>query len=169
MFLFCFLFFSFPLFVCLLVLQNTVNHLSCVFLCDEYVSFCREEHFFIGLHKIRFKTYTQNLNSFMPYAKDISVKQMEINYSFRPETYVYVILYCFCTEKATDSDFMNVIQLLGPDDLKKLFYALDIKQRDIHAAERCSTSPELEDFKAIQIFQKWKKDYGKKATRKTHT
>ena len=102
----------------------------------------------------------------MPYAKVISVKQMETKYSFQPETYFYIILYCFCTEKATDSDFINVIQLLGPDDLKKLFYALDIKQRNIHVAERCSTSPEIEDFKAIQVFQKWKKDCGKKATRK---
>ena len=72
----------------------------------------------------------------------------------------------FCTEKATDSDFIDVIQLLGPVDLQKLFYALDTKQRDIKIADRCSASPELEDLKAIQVFQKWRKDYGKKATRK---
>ena len=73
--------------------------------------------------------------------------------------------YCYCTGKASQSDFVDVIQLLGPDDLKKLFYALDIKQRDIQVADRSSMSPE-EDLWAIQVFQKWKENTGGKATRK---
>ncbi|XP_072033665.1 uncharacterized protein [Amphiura filiformis] len=66
--------------------------------------------------------------------------------------------------KATDSDFLAAIQILGHDELKKLFYALGMKQRDIEMVDKCNAT-RSEDLLAIDILQKWQKADGPKATR----
>ena len=65
---------------------------------------------------------------------------------------------------ASESDFRDVTNELGPDELQHLFHYLDIPQRDIeHAAERAHTNDAR--LKAHAVLCDWKKSKGREATR----
>ena len=66
---------------------------------------------------------------------------------------------------ASESDFDEVIEELGPDELQHLFHLLGIKQRDIEHAERSANTPDTR-LKARAVLCDWKKSGGRDATRK---
>ena len=57
-----------------------------------------------------------------------------------------------------------MIQLLGPDDLKKLFQALDIDYRDVEKAEKNADTTDT-DTRAWHVLRLWQKRLGKGAKR----
>ena len=64
----------------------------------------------------------------------------------------------------SESDFGEVIEELGPDELHHLFHILGIKQRDIEHAERSANTNDTR-LKARAVLCDWKKSSGRDATR----
>ena len=60
--------------------------------------------------------------------------------------------------------FRDVIQLLGPDDLRKLFQALGVDYRDVEKAERNADTADI-DTKAWNVLRLWRNSLGARATR----
>ena len=83
-----------------------------------------------------------------------------------PFQYKQVIFIFSCPGDgvASESNFDDIIQTLGPDELRKLFHALSIKQYDIEKAERRANTDDV-DLKARAVLRWWKKTNGRKATR----
>ncbi|XP_072049786.1 probable serine/threonine-protein kinase pats1 [Amphiura filiformis] len=63
----------------------------------------------------------------------------------------------------TDSDFGDVICLLRPDDLQKLYFKLGLTSQQIEKAERSTGSHDVE-LGAMSVFQSWRKERGQHAT-----
>ena len=53
---------------------------------------------------------------------------------------------------------------MGPDELRKLFHELGIRQRDIEKVERSANTDNI-DLKAKAVLRWWVKTNGRKATR----
>ena len=53
---------------------------------------------------------------------------------------------------------------MGPDELRKLFHELGIKQHNIAKAERSASTDDV-DLKARAVLRWWKKTNGRRATR----
>ncbi len=66
-----------------------------------------------------------------------------------------------------DSDLLDVIHVLGPDDLKKLFYALGMTQRDVELADRRNGPAGRDDMMAVEVLQKWHQANTYTATRES--
>ena len=65
---------------------------------------------------------------------------------------------------ASESDFGEVIEELGPDELQHLFHLLGIKQRDIEHAEKSADTTDTR-LKARAVLCYWIKSEGRDATR----
>ena len=66
-------------------------------------------------------------------------------------------------EKVQDSDFDEVINELGPDDLQRLFYYLGLDERDIEHAEASANTTDSR-LKARKVLSQWRKIKGNEAT-----
>ena len=67
---------------------------------------------------------------------------------------------------ASESDFCNVTNQLGPDELQLLFHNLGIPQRDIEHAEKSADTTDTR-LKARAVLRWWQKTKGKDATLET--
>ena len=65
---------------------------------------------------------------------------------------------------ASESNFDDIIQILRPNEIHKLFHELGIRQHEIEKAERGANTDDV-DLKARAVLRWWKKTNGKKATR----
>ena len=65
-----------------------------------------------------------------------------------------------------DSDFLELTNELGPDELHHLFHELGISQRDIEHAERSVDTPDTR-LKARAVLHWWRRTSGSDATRDT--
>ena len=65
---------------------------------------------------------------------------------------------------ASEADFVQLTNALGPDDLQHLFHNLGIEQRDIEHAERSVDTLDTR-LKARAVLRRWKQANGKDATR----
>ena len=81
--------------------------------------------------------------------------------SFRD--HVHFLSYAV-TGLASESDFRNVTDQLGPDELQLLFHNLGILQRDIEHAEKSADTTDTR-LKAWAVLRWWKKTQGRAATR----
>ncbi|XP_072048939.1 uncharacterized protein [Amphiura filiformis] len=73
------------------------------------------------------------------------------------------IMSVWSSNVVTDSDFGDVIKLLGPDDLQKIFCELDLTSQQIEKAERSAGTHDVE-LTAKSVFQFWRKERGQQAT-----
>ena len=67
-------------------------------------------------------------------------------------------------EPVSECDFDDVIKLLGPADLERLFHALDLQSTDIEKAQENVSLNDV-DLKARNVLLFWRKTKGKAATR----
>ena len=65
---------------------------------------------------------------------------------------------------ASEADFGDITNELGPDELRHLFHNLGISQRDIEHAEKSADTNDTR-LKARAVLVWWKKTKGKAATR----
>ena len=66
--------------------------------------------------------------------------------------------------QATDADFREITNTLGPDELQHLFHNLGISQCDIEHAERSADTPDTR-LKARAVLVWWRKEKGRDATK----
>ena len=62
-----------------------------------------------------------------------------------------------------DADIRDVIKHLGPDELQKLFFELELTSQQIQKAKRSTDTHDVE-LQAMSVFELWRKDRGQHAT-----
>ena len=70
----------------------------------------------------------------------------------------------FTITDISEFHFRDVIQLLGPDDLRKLFQALGVDYSDVEKVERNVDTTDI-DTKAWNVLRLWRNRLGAGATR----
>ena len=64
---------------------------------------------------------------------------------------------------ASEADFRDIVEELGPNELQHLFHHLNIPQRDIEHAEASANTTDTR-LKARAVLIEWKKKQGRDAT-----
>ena len=64
---------------------------------------------------------------------------------------------------ASEADFRDITEELGPDELQRLFHNLGISQRDIEHAEKSADTTDTR-LTARAVLRQWKKKQGSDAT-----
>ena len=64
---------------------------------------------------------------------------------------------------ASENDFRDITDQLGPDELHHLFYNLGISKRDVEHAEKSADTTDTR-LKAIAVLIRWRKMKGRDAT-----
>ena len=64
---------------------------------------------------------------------------------------------------ASEADFRDITEELGPNELQRLFHHLNISQRDIEHAEASANTTDTR-LKARAVLIEWKKKQGRDAT-----